>query len=298
MDFEGEITPFQEFFDDFVDLTDADSDTSSDSDESSISSASSEEDNFDNRDTKPIRPAPPSRGTHVPRGDGKPTSLTDTQNSPFYEVESIISHRTCSKRLEVLVKWIGYDDLTWEPAEVIGKDVTDVLIDYAMNHDLVDDPKWQWLHDLHQNNRFTLTSSHIGKPRLATRSIPKLTSRLAGTYAGFKILQGALQRPAAHWTVPQVKRYQAGGNPHRKVRCEALTNQYLSQLKWDPREENWKSYSQRQVLVQLQHDFDATTGLQEDFTPLALAAKSNDPDTLDWFEAINSPEREGFMESA
>ena len=196
------------------------------------------------------------------------------------------------------MKWIGYDDPTWEPASVISKDVPDLLIDYAMENSLLDKPKWQWLNDLHKASRFTLTSSHNKRSKLATRGPAKLTSKLVGTYAGFKILQGALQRPAAHWTVPQVKRYQAGGNPNRKIRCEALTNQYLSQLKWDPREENWKSYSQRQVLVQLQHDFDATTGLQEDFTPLALAAKSNDPDTLDWFEAMNSPEREGFMEAA
>jgi hypothetical protein len=54
MDFEGNITPFQEFFDDFVDLTDDDSDTSSTSDESSISSASSEEDDFGTGGIQPI----------------------------------------------------------------------------------------------------------------------------------------------------------------------------------------------------------------------------------------------------
>ena len=302
MDFEGEITPFQEFFDDFVDLTDDDSETSSDSEESSISSDSSEEDDFGSSDPQPSRSAPPSRGTHVPRGEGKSPSLADAlphENSPFYDIDSILSHRTRSKRLEVLVKWSGYDEPTWEPATVISADVPDLMIEYAIENSLIDNPKWQWIKDLHLANRRTLTSTHRQRqPKLATRSPAKLTSKLVGTYAGFKLLQGTRQQCAAHLTVPQVKRYRAGGNPNRKIRCEALTNQYLSQLRWDPREENWKSYSQRQVLIQLQHDFDAMTGLQEDFTPLALAAKSNDPDTLDWFEAMNSPEREGFMEAA
>ena len=302
IDFEGEITPFQEFFDDFVDLTDTDSQSDSDSDDNSISSTSSDEDSFDHNDVQQVRPAPPSRGTHVPRGDGKSTSLTDAppfEISPtFHEVESIVSHRTRSKRLEVLVKWIGHDDPTWEPATTISEDVPDLIIDYAMEHSLLSNPKWKWVRDMHVSNHSALTGSHNGRSKLTPNHPVKLTPELVGTYAGFKLLQGVRQQHGAHLTVPQVMRYQAGGNPNRKIRCEALTNQYLSQLKWDPQEENWKSYSQRQVLVQLQHDFDAFTGLQEDFTPLALAAKSNDPDTLDWFEAMNSPEREGFLEAA
>ena len=44
--------------------------------------------------------------------------------------------------------------------------------------------------------------------------------------------------------------------------------------------------------------FDPQLKTQEDWMPQAYGAKSNDPDTMDWFEAMNGPHRKGFEAAA
>ena len=41
--------------------------------------------------------------------------MTDLDGFERYEVECVLSHRRRRRKLEYLVKWVGYQEATWEP---------------------------------------------------------------------------------------------------------------------------------------------------------------------------------------
>ena len=88
--------------------------------------------------------------------------------------------------------------------------------------------------------------------------------------------------------------YAAGGKGRQKVRCSELNNQFLSGLDWDPSSFlSGNSVDTKRVLARLLQNFD-----DSQWEPLALAAKSNSLDTYTYQEAMNGPNRDGFMDSA
>ena len=54
-----------------------------------------------------------------------------------YIVEEILSDRIIKKRKksikQYLIKWVGYSPPTWEPADIIKKDITDMVLEYEFN---------------------------------------------------------------------------------------------------------------------------------------------------------------------
>ena len=91
--------------------------------------------------------------------------------------------------------------------------------------------------------------------------------------------------------------YHAGGIPSRKIRAGSLEMAYIQGLKWTNNVQDARSNAAQRVLVSMQQSQDPITRLQEDWHPLALAVKANDPDTPTWHEAMNGPFKEGFIEA-
>ena len=46
-----------------------------------------------------------------------PPPPTIIDDEPEYEVDEIVNSKLIRKHLKYLVRWVGYSDLTWEPAE-------------------------------------------------------------------------------------------------------------------------------------------------------------------------------------
>lgn len=60
--------------------------------------------------------------------DDEPNDLFDTEDPDVYEVEAILEKRKGARFGEpdmYLIKWVGYEETTWEPAENVSKDLID-----------------------------------------------------------------------------------------------------------------------------------------------------------------------------
>mmetsp|Transcript_29727 Transcript_29727/g.49061 ORF Transcript_29727/g.49061 Transcript_29727/m.49061 type:complete len:354 (-) Transcript_29727:221-1282(-) len=66
-----------------------------------------------------------------------------------WNFESVADHQWSPEadrkgKIDVLVKWVGYEKPTWEPMEVIQQDDPVTLAKYADEHGLLDQLLWQW----------------------------------------------------------------------------------------------------------------------------------------------------------
>jgi len=122
--------------------------------------------------------------------------------------------------------------------------------------------------------------------------------RFAGTYEAYVQRTARTQPSASHLTPSQVRQYQAGGNDRQKIRASELQAQYLMSLSWEPSVDSIRDPYSKTTFQKILSTYDPTRGTVEDWHPLALAAKANDPDTLDWFQAMNSPNKDGFWRAA
>jgi hypothetical protein len=52
------------------------------------------------------------------------------QTSQKFHVEEILDDRYVEETKQVLVKWLGFDEPTWEPEQVIQEDVPKILESY------------------------------------------------------------------------------------------------------------------------------------------------------------------------
>ena len=73
----------------------------------------------------------------------------DEEGVERWTYESIQGHRWSTDperkgKLDVYVKWAGYDTPTWEPMEVIKKDDPVTLAMYAKENELLDQVRWKW----------------------------------------------------------------------------------------------------------------------------------------------------------
>ena len=50
---------------------------------------------------------------------GRRQPVTDLDGHSPYVVDKLLDHRTRHRRLQYLVKWAGYADATWEPANYL-----------------------------------------------------------------------------------------------------------------------------------------------------------------------------------
>jgi hypothetical protein len=146
----------------------------------------------------------------------------------------------------------------------------------------------------------TGTRTRSGTQRTRTGRRVRPNPCFAGTYEGY-VYHTSVHDHLTHSsrrTPVQQARYEAGGNPHRKVTCETLSDQFLASLKWNLDLNSAQTFPMKQVLLQMQKSFDYDNRTLEDYVPQAYGAKSNDPDTLTWNEAMNGPNKDGFWKAA
>ena len=86
----------------------------------------------------------------------------------------------------------------------------------------------------------------------------------------------------------------------RNIRPRTLHNQFVQGLDWTQSVSMMKTRQGRQAILELSKDYDAETETQEDWSPLAFAAKAADADgdTLSYSEAMNHPSADGFWKAA
>lgn len=277
-DTEDENLPFQELYDDFVtdlrldevpDL--APSDTESNDDDESVTTVKEEDDFASDGPPAILDDDESSVGTLVPRGeesdanDLAPQTIASTDtpepNSPFPATKATV----------------GTPPVKEEPARL---------------------PPRARRRQPRQARIPAGTRTRSGNRRTRTGRAVKPNPRFAGTYMGYEQRKSKAQPIPRNISQAQANLYQAGANPNRKVRSSALSSQYLATLDWKPEMANAKTQQMKHILLQMLKSYDEDEGTLEEWHPLAFGAKSNDPDTMDWFEAMNGPNRDGFMEAA
>ena len=77
-----------------------------------------------------------------------------------------------------------------------------------------------------------------------------------------------------------------------RVTNSVLNQVFLNSLDWT----NHPSEDERRFFL-VNNVVDSSTGLIEDFSPLALSMKANSADTPNWHQAMNGPLSEGYMEA-
>lgn len=92
-------------------------------------------------------------------------------------------------------------------------------------------------------------------------------------------------------------RYQAGGVPNAKLRAGQLENAALHNLTWETTVEYLRSHEAKQILGLMLQECDYENETLEQWHPMALAAKGNDPDLPTWNQAMNGPHAEGFWKA-
>ena len=72
--------------------------------------------------------------------------------------DKILKHRWSTdperkEKIDVLLKWKGYDEPTWEPMEDIKKDDPITLAEFAKNNGLLNQSRWKWAHSYMRRNQ-------------------------------------------------------------------------------------------------------------------------------------------------
>jgi hypothetical protein len=86
-------------------------------------------------------------------------------------------------------------------------------------------------------------------------------------------------------------------NPKHNIRASLINNQFLMALNWNRVVESLRSvdHSAMMTLVEQYTDIDENT--VEWMHPMVLAAKANAEDNPTWDQAMNGPDREGYLEA-
>ena len=271
-DIQGDEVPFQEWYDDFVE--------SNNSDDSSGSSVPEGGDpNTDNEDTSdPSNP---------------PTSVTLEE---YWEVDRILDHRVQRNgTIKVEVHW-NTGETTWEPLKTIGEDTPETCAEYALERGLLETEPWNKFKG--KINKPTLLPEGVpgsegDKPlRRSTRRRNQVLPQEAATYASYQ-----------HYKKPSklkgYKRdqYLAGGVDNKKTHASQRQSAFIHGLTWDSLLTELKSGDSKRGLLATLKSIDREHNTIEDWDPLALAARANDPDTPRWHEAMNGPDADAFWEA-
>ncbi len=75
-----------------------------------------------------------------------------------WEFDHIIRHRWAKDksrkgRMDLLIKWTGYEEPTWEPMEVIKIDDPVTVANYAKENNLLNKSIWKWINKYCKNNK-------------------------------------------------------------------------------------------------------------------------------------------------
>ena len=71
---------------------------------------------------------------------------TNLEEYDRWYFDSILSHRTNNlNKVELKIKWTGYDQPTWEPLRTIWEDDPESVREYARKRNLLDHPKWRFV---------------------------------------------------------------------------------------------------------------------------------------------------------
>ena len=82
----------------------------------------------------------------------------DEEGVERWTFEKILNHQYSKDpkrkgRIDVQVKWQGFEEPTWEPMEVIKKDDPVTLAQYAKSKELLDQAKWKWAYKYVKNDQ-------------------------------------------------------------------------------------------------------------------------------------------------
>jgi len=137
-----------------------------------------------------------------------------------------------------------------------------------------------------------------GAPPYQTRSGRRITPnpKFAGTY------MGQTMTPETNTNLrPQFRQDQyLAGNSTKKIKGSAMDKRYIHSLDWNTAINKMRTGAGQRQLLQMSLDYDVESGTQEDWSPLAFAAKAGDADadTLTFSEAMNHPNSEAFWKAA
>ena len=69
----------------------------------------------------------------------------DEECNDYWKFEEILDHKTNSKgRIQLLMKWKGFDEPSWELLNIIREDDPEAVFNYAKRKGLLNNPKWKW----------------------------------------------------------------------------------------------------------------------------------------------------------
>lgn len=137
------------------------------------------------------------------------------------------------------------------------------------------------------------TRTRSGALRTRTGRTVKPTPKTAATVRGLLSTTQRFQVPQAH-----LRYNPTAPADRRKLRYSKLDAQHMATLNWNQDIDQAKSPSLKRLLLQMIKTYDAVSDTQEDWSPLILGAKSNDPDTMDWHEAMTGPYEKDFWLAA
>lgn len=105
----------------------SESDSASSDEETKESGRSSRKKSGDSKKKKKVKSNLPAMEDVVSSDeDEEPNEMFDTEDPDVYEVESVLDKRTGrGGDPEYLIKWVGYEETTWEPASNVSKDLVD-----------------------------------------------------------------------------------------------------------------------------------------------------------------------------
>ena len=66
---------------------------------------------------------------------------SDSEDNNEWEVEEILDSKLVRKTLKYLVRWVGYDELIWEPADLLKNSLTLVRYSTLRNQNLITYPE-------------------------------------------------------------------------------------------------------------------------------------------------------------
>ena len=88
----------------------------------------------------------------------------DEDDEERWIFEKIISHRwspTSTGKIDVLVKWEGYEEPSWEPMEIMKKDDPVTLAKYAEENHLLNKSAWKWANRYVKNKKKVIRISRL-----------------------------------------------------------------------------------------------------------------------------------------
>jgi hypothetical protein len=86
-------------------------------------------------------------------------------------------------------------------------------------------------------------------------------------------------------------------NPKHSVRASFLNNQFLMALNWSSAVESLRSIDHAAMMTLVDKHTDIDTNTVEWMHPMILAAKANAEDNPIWEQAMNGPDRNGYLEA-